>query len=95
MVAYALWPRRRRDDEAIRPVAPGEQVFEMRVAGMSCNGCVQSLTRAISGIAGVTAVDVRLDDGIARVTGRDLAGDRLHGAVTSLGFEVKNPEILA
>jgi len=94
IVAYALWPRRRRDDEAVQPTAPDERVFEMRVAGMRCNGCVQSLTRALGEIAGVTAVDVRLDDGIARVTGRDLAGDRLQGAVTSLGFEVKNPEIL-
>jgi Cu+-exporting ATPase len=69
-------------------------IIEMQVKGMRCNGCVQSLTRALSGVAGVTDVAVRLEEGTASVTGRDVAADQLFEAVNSLGFEVTNPEVL-
>jgi copper chaperone CopZ len=97
VVANALRPRTRETIEA----RPGEDtsterpsVVEMRVKGMRCNGCVQSLTRALAGVAGVSDVVVRLEDGTARVTGRGMARDQLLEAVTSLGFEVTNPEVL-
>jgi copper chaperone CopZ len=55
---------------------------------------VQSLTRALAGVAGVSDVAVRLEDGTARVIGSDVAGKELLEAVASLGFEVTNPEVL-
>ena len=66
----------------------------MQVKGMRCNGCVQSLSRALAGVDGVSDVAVRLEDGTARVTGRGVAPEQLLEAVTSLGFEVTNPEVL-
>lgn len=33
------------------------------VAGMSCGSCVRRISNALSGLAGVAAVDVRLKDG--------------------------------
>jgi len=33
------------------------------VAGMSCGSCVRRVSNALSGLAGVAAVDVRLKDG--------------------------------
>jgi len=94
VVVNAIRPRRARTVEQIGPAGPGQHVLEIQVSGMRCNGCVQSLTRALGDVGGVTAVDVRLEDGTARVTGRDVVGSQLLDAVSSLGFEVSNPEIL-
>ena len=36
--------------------------------GMDCEGCVKSVTRMLSGVAGVENVDVSLEKALARVT---------------------------
>jgi uncharacterized membrane protein YraQ (UPF0718 family)/copper chaperone CopZ len=97
VVGYALRPR----PTAAPETEPAEDtstdpssVVEMQVKGMRCNGCVQSLTRALVGVTGVSDVAVRLEDGTARVTGSCVAGEELLEAVNSLGFEVTNPEVL-
>ena len=41
---------------------------EFKVEGMHCDGCVKSVTRMLSGVAGVEAVDVSLGEGRARVS---------------------------
>ena len=61
---------------------------------MRCQGCVQSLTRALSELTGVRRVEVDLEQGLARVSGRP-AADEVRGAVDGLGFSLKNPEVLA
>jgi copper chaperone len=40
----------------------------MNVQGMTCGGCVASVTRVLQAIDGVERVDVKLDPGQARVT---------------------------
>jgi copper chaperone len=40
----------------------------MKVKGMTCGGCVASVTRVLKAIDGVEQVDVTLDPGQARVT---------------------------
>ena len=44
------------------------ETVELKVEGMDCQGCVQSVTRMLSGVAGVQAVDVSLEEARARVT---------------------------
>ena len=44
------------------------QTLELKVEGMDCQGCVKSVTRMLSGVAGVDKVDVSLEEGRARVT---------------------------
>jgi len=44
------------------------ETVELKVEGMDCQGCVKSVTRMLSGVAGVEKVDVSLEDGRARVT---------------------------
>ncbi|HMV16517.1 MAG TPA: heavy-metal-associated domain-containing protein [Zoogloea sp.] len=39
----------------------------IQVGGMSCQGCVRNVTGALSAVAGVTAVEVSLERGEARV----------------------------
>jgi copper chaperone len=44
------------------------ETIEMKVEGMDCEGCVKSVTRMLSGVAGVEKVDVSLEKALARVT---------------------------
>ena len=44
------------------------ETVELKVEGMDCQGCVKSVTRMLTGIAGVGKVDVSLEEGRARVT---------------------------
>ena len=39
----------------------------IRVGGMSCQGCVKNVTGVLKAIPGVTAVDVSLEAGEARI----------------------------
>jgi copper chaperone len=44
------------------------ETVDLKVEGMDCQGCVTSVTRMLSGVAGVEQVDVSLEEGRARVT---------------------------
>ena len=57
------------------------------VKGMTCGHCVRSVTEEITGVEGVSAVDVNLEAGTAMVTG-DAAPDAVKAAVVEAGFEV-------
>jgi len=37
------------------------ETVELKVEGMDCQGCVKSLTRMLSGVPGVSKVDVSLE----------------------------------
>ena len=58
----------------------------LKVAGMTCNHCVEGVTRALKQVPGVEEVQVVLEGGLAVVTG---AVDRaaLVAAVTEEGYE--------
>ena len=43
------------------------ETVELKVEGMDCDGCVKSVTRMLSGVAGVQKVDVSLQEGRATV----------------------------
>jgi copper chaperone len=40
---------------------------EFKVEGMDCGGCVKSVTRMLTGVAGVSSVEVSLDEARANV----------------------------
>ena len=44
------------------------ETVELKVQGMDCQGCVQSVTRMLNGVPGVAQVDVSLEEQRARVT---------------------------
>lgn len=92
VLAAALWPRRGAADEPTATEAALAEQRELQIAGMHCNGCVQSITRALSECPGVASVQVDLDAGTARVTGTGLDPGCLTQAVTGLGFEVRPAE---
>lgn len=88
VLVNSLRPRRGRNEEDV-VADESKQIVEMKIGGMRCNGCVQSLTRALGECRGVSEVEVRLEDGSATIQGRDFSHDDLTEAVTSLGFTVE------
>ncbi len=60
----------------------------IKIEGISCNHCVMNVKKAISGVIGVTEVDVNLVQGEAYVKGNfDL--NAVNSAITDVGYSVK------
>lgn len=60
------------------------------VEGMMCGKCQAHVQKALEGVAGVTAVEVSLENKTASVTmEREIADEILGNAVTEAGYEVK------
>jgi uncharacterized membrane protein YraQ (UPF0718 family)/copper chaperone CopZ len=88
VLGNALRPRRVGELEEVA-MADDPGTVELSIEGMRCNGCVQSVQRALAEISGVREADVRLEDGLARVRGEDVSVSDLLDAVRSLGFEAE------
>ena len=60
------------------------------IDGMSCNGCVKTVTQALQSVAGVESAQVSLADARATVRFDDTRTqpEALHQAVQDAGFEV-------
>ena len=57
------------------------------VVGMTCNGCVNKVTNAVSGVEGVVDVDVDVSDGRLEVIGE--ADDAaIRAAVAQVGYKI-------
>jgi copper chaperone len=68
-----------------------EAPFRTRVSvtGLTCQHCVMSVTEEVAGIEGVSAVDVRLDDGLVTVLAdREVEPREIEAAVLEAGFEL-------
>jgi len=44
------------------------ETVDLKIEGMTCGGCVKSVTRVLSGVAGVSCADVSLEEARAHVT---------------------------
>ena len=63
-------------------------VTKLRITGMTCNGCVRHIDKALRSIPGVTAVEVSLPEGTAKVVHADSARvEAMLAAVESAGYE--------
>ena len=61
----------------------------IKIAGMSCQGCVRSVERVLTGLAGVEKVVVSLEQGQVQVSfdPRQVSDTQLRAAIVSAGFE--------
>lgn len=66
----------------------GKERVTIQISGMTCSHCVESVSRAISGIKGVEDVVVDLKSGKAVITGLDLNISAMKQAVEELGYRV-------
>ena len=62
----------------------------LKITGMSCGGCVRSVTGVLQALPDVSAVDVALEPGEARVSfdPDQVSPAQLAAAVEDAGFEV-------
>lgn len=59
----------------------------LKISGMTCGGCVKSVTRVLERVDGVEAVSVSLEGGIATVkSGEGIHAEGLIEAVEKAGF---------
>jgi copper chaperone len=63
----------------------------LQVNGMTCQGCVRSVTRVLEGVPGVAAVEVSLERGeaLVRLDEGGASASRLTQAVEEAGFEAR------
>jgi copper ion binding protein len=60
-----------------------------QVSGMTCEHCVQAVSREVGALPGVEAVDVDLVAGVVRVTSRqELPAEAVREAVDEAGYEL-------
>jgi copper chaperone len=66
-----------------------EQNATISIEGMTCNGCVTSVTNALQKIDGVQSADVQLEPGSAAVVYDDAKADpaRMMEAIAALGYK--------
>ena len=57
------------------------------VAGMTCNGCVNKVTNAVTGVEGVVDIDVDVSDGTLEVTGQ-IDDAAIREAVAQAGYKI-------
>lgn len=62
---------------------------KIKVSGMTCGHCVQSVTEELEALAGVTAVNVVLESGEVTIeSDADLNSSEVSAAVKEAGYEV-------
>lgn len=64
------------------------QTAVLKVGGMTCGGCVRSVTRVLQSLNGVKQVEVSLELGEAKVVfdPRSTTLDQIRGAVADAGY---------
>jgi copper chaperone CopZ len=74
----------------IHGIDPKENVMSTRtytVAGMTCNGCVNKVTRAVEAIDGVEDLDVDVSTGALEVVG-DVDASAVEAAINEIGYQL-------
>ncbi|MDE1923075.1 MAG: heavy-metal-associated domain-containing protein [Gammaproteobacteria bacterium] len=66
-----------------------ERRLVLSISGMTCAGCANTVKRLLTGVQGVTAVDVDLARGRAEVAGTAASAD-LIAAVEAGGFDASS-----
>jgi len=66
------------------------ETIALKVSGMTCGGCVGSVTRVLKAVPGVTEVAVQLTPGRAEVTydPASTTPETLKAAIEDAGYEV-------
>lgn len=65
------------------------QTREFAIEGMSCEGCVHTVTTAVKAIPGVTSVEVSLKDKKATVVADRVSSQTIEDAVAKAGYKAR------
>ena len=58
------------------------------VTGMTCSHCVDAVTSEVSGVPGVSSVDVTVETGTVVVHGENVDDQAVRAAIDEAGYEV-------
>ena len=62
---------------------------QIKVSGMTCGHCVNSVTEELQTISGVTQVNIDLESGNVTIeSGTELDADQIEAAIKEAGYEV-------
>ena len=77
-------------NETVKFIIEGDQTMAtIKIKGMSCQHCVASVTKALSEIAGITDVQVNLEEGEATFNEQSPIEEQvIKDAIARIGFEV-------
>ena len=64
------------------------ETYELPVAGVTCGGCANRVTKALLSVAGVTDVVVSDDRSMVTIAGSGLARPVLVSAIQEAGYQV-------
>jgi len=65
-------------------------VINLKITGMTCGGCVKTVTNALQGVKGVTEANVDLDSGTAEVKAEaGVNPDEMILAVKMAGYDAE------
>ncbi|GMQ97811.1 MAG: heavy metal translocating P-type ATPase [Acidimicrobiia bacterium] len=81
----------------IDPVAPGSQdVFRMKIGGMSCSFCTSTIDKAYARIDGVYEVGVSLahEEGLVKYDPSKVSQDTLKRTLQDMGYTYRDPDKL-
>ena len=59
---------------------------QLKVAGMSCMHCVNSIKDTLMDLDGIKTVDVDLENGYVKISGDDYNMEEIKQAITDIGF---------
>lgn len=62
-------------------------MYQLQVEGMSCGGCVRSVTKSVQAVDGNAKVDVDLDSKTVRIDSQ-ASLDSVKSAIDEAGYEV-------
>ena len=69
--------------------------IKVLIEGMSCGNCANHVTEALSGLSGVSKVEVKLEEKFALIEAENtLAEDTIKSAIEEVGYEVVGIEVI-
>ncbi|MCX8035512.1 MAG: SO_0444 family Cu/Zn efflux transporter [Candidatus Sumerlaeia bacterium] len=87
ILAHALLrPYVRRERRRPAEIADSEMAVSLRIEGMTCSHCAQTVREALTGCAGVRAAEIDLAGGQARIVGKGFDIAALRRAVELAGY---------
>jgi copper chaperone CopZ len=96
VIGVSMWRGRRRKATLATPEAitsslgetTGEDAVTLRISGMTCEHCTETVARGLRNAPGVTSAEVDLASGRATVRGENLDVATLRQVVRDLGYDV-------
>lgn len=69
--------------------------IKLPIAGVTCDGCANRITKALMAVSGVTGVEVSVDRSNVTIAGDGLIRPALVSAIHAAGYQVPSPTTIA